>query len=194
MWATVRAATIGMVACLYITSCLSQQMAPSAVGLWERTDSSGRAEAWFRIYQCEGRYQGQIVRIFPQSGGDPSTWRCTKCDGDQKGSPVVGLVLIKGMERKGLRYEGGTILDPRDGSVYRALMELSPDGERLEVRGYLVIPLLGRSETWRRIGDSGDYHLPPTPPCSSRGIESRGSMSLAQARRAVCGKCSQTSR
>jgi uncharacterized protein (DUF2147 family) len=50
---------------------------------------------------------------FPKQ--DPSNWRCTECEGNQKDAPVLGLVFIKGMKRNGHRYEGGTILDPPDG-------------------------------------------------------------------------------
>ncbi len=76
---------------------------------------------------------------------------CTKCPGDQKNQPTLGLALIKGMQRKGRNYENGTILDPRDGSVYQARMELSPDGQKLMMRGYLGIDLFGQSQIWRRL-------------------------------------------
>jgi uncharacterized protein (DUF2147 family) len=67
---------------------------------------------------------------------------------------VVGLTLIKGMRKEGLEYRDGTILDPRDGSTYSALMELSPDGQTLTIRGYLGIPILGQSEVLRRAPDN----------------------------------------
>jgi uncharacterized protein (DUF2147 family) len=95
----------------------------------------------------------------------PESWRCTKCEGADKNAPVLGLALIKGMKRTGLKYEDGTILDPRDGTVYRALMQLSPDGKQLEVRGYLGIAMLGRSQMWKRLPDDAmDPPRPPAPP------------------------------
>jgi uncharacterized protein (DUF2147 family) len=126
----------------------------SAVGLWEQVDeSSGQAESWFRITERSGIYEGAIVKIFFKPGEDPN-WLCDKCQGAERGAPVLGMTLIKGMRRKGESYEDGTITDPRDGSVYRALMRLSPDGRKLEVRGYLGISLFGRSQVWNRLPDN----------------------------------------
>jgi uncharacterized protein (DUF2147 family) len=126
----------------------------TAVGLWEQVDeSSGKAESWFKISERSGVYVGNIVKIFFKPGEDEN-WMCDKCEGSEKGAPVLGLALIKGMQRNGLAYENGTIMDPRDGSVYRALMKLSPDGQKLEVRGYLGISLFGRSQVWNRLPDN----------------------------------------
>ncbi len=129
---------------------------PSAVGLWEQVDEkSGKAESWFRITEKNGVYQGQIVKIFPKPGEDPNEkWLCVKCEGEERNAPVLGLSLIKGMQRKGTSYENGTIMDPRDGQVYRALMKVSPDGKQLEVRGFLGFALLGRSQIWNRLPDN----------------------------------------
>ena len=66
----------------------------------------------------------------------------------------MGLTLIKGMRRNGLSYENGTVRDPRDGSVYRASMTVSPDGKKLEMRGYVGISLFGRSQVWNRLPDN----------------------------------------
>jgi uncharacterized protein (DUF2147 family) len=137
------------------TSLLAQARMPTAAGLWEKLDSSGQPEAEFQIMDCNGLYQGKIVKIFPRPGEeDPSTFRCTECEGEQKDAPVVGLTLVKGMRREGLDYRDGTILDPRDGSTYSALMELSPDGQTLSIRGYLGIPIVGESEVLHRAPDN----------------------------------------
>jgi uncharacterized protein (DUF2147 family) len=134
---------------------------PTAVGVWEQVDEvSGKPESWFRIVEKDGVYEGILVKGFPKPGEDPAGWRCTKCEGLEKDALVVGLTLIKNMTRSGLNYENGTIMDPRDGSVYRALMELSPDGKKLIVRGYLGIALFGRSQVWNRLPDNA---MDPAP-------------------------------
>jgi uncharacterized protein (DUF2147 family) len=133
---------------------------PSAVGLWEQVDEkSGKPESWFKIIERNGVYQGNIVKIFFKPGEDEN-WVCDKCEGDERGKPVLGLALIKGMQRTGMSYENGTIMDPRDGSVYSALMKISPDGQKLEVRGFLGISFLGRSQMWNRLPDNA---LAPAP-------------------------------
>jgi Uncharacterized protein conserved in bacteria (DUF2147) len=128
---------------------------PTAAGLWERVDSSGAPAAWFLILDCNGIYQGKMVKIFKASPGqNPADWRCTGCAGVQKNAPVIGLTFINGMKRNGLAYEGGSILDPRSGSVYSARMDLTPDGGTLRVRGYLGIEIFGQTETWWRLPDN----------------------------------------
>jgi len=140
---------------------------PSAVGLWEQVDEkTGQPESWFKIVERNGVYMGNIVKIFFKPGEDEN-WSCDKCEGNERGKPVLGLALLKGMQRQGLSYENGTIMDPRDGAVYRALMKLSPDGQKLEVRGYLGISLFGRSQVWNRLPESA--LAPPARPASKGG-------------------------
>jgi uncharacterized protein (DUF2147 family) len=136
----------------------------TAVGLWEQVDEkTSKPESWFRIAEKNGVYEGTIVKMFLKPGDDPN-WVCDKCEGDERGKPVLGLALIKGMQRNGNSYENGTIMDPRDGKVYRAIMTLSEDGQKLDVRGYLAIIILGRTQTWNRLPDSMLTPAPGRPP------------------------------
>jgi hypothetical protein len=113
----------------------------TAVGLWEQVDErTGRTQSWFKITERGGVYEGTLVQV------------SSTCEG--AGASFLGLTLIKGMRRNGNSYDNGTITDPRDGSLYSALMRLSPDRQKLEVRGYLAISLFGRSQIWNRLPDN----------------------------------------
>jgi uncharacterized protein (DUF2147 family) len=146
---------------------------PTAVGLWEQVDEkSGKAESWFKISERNGVYEGTIVKIFSKPGEDENMV-CDKCEGAERGAPVLGLKLIKGMRRNGMSYEDGTITDPRDGSVYRALMKVSPDGQKLEVRGYLGISLFGRTQVWKRLPDNAFTQADGARPATKGGAQKK---------------------
>jgi uncharacterized protein (DUF2147 family) len=61
------------------------------------------------------------------------------------------MTFLRGLRREGERYTGGEILDPDDGKTYRCTVTMIEGGKKLEVRGYIGIPLLGRSQVWQRM-------------------------------------------
>jgi len=143
----------------------------TADGLWQAIDhDSGQPSGWFLIRDRDGVYEGTIVRMFLKPGESPNVV-CDRCTDDRRNKPWLGLDIIRGMQRDGLSYTNGTILDPRYGRIYSANMTLAPDGQTLVVRGYLGISLLGQNQYWTRLPDSAfneiDPRFNPNPPSAA---------------------------
>lgn len=145
--------------CLTGHSVAAQE--PSATGLWQQIDSdTGKKRGWFVIAEHDGTYEGTIVKMFMDPGQDPNPI-CDKCTGDEQGKPWLGLTIIKGMERHGLDYGNGTIMNPIDGKKWSAEMHLSPDGQDLTVRGFLGISLFGMNQYWKRLPEANYHQIEP---------------------------------
>jgi uncharacterized protein (DUF2147 family) len=124
--------------------------APTPVGTWTTIDDvSQQPRALVRISEHDGVLSGRIVRLFREPGEDPDP-RCEKCDGARHDERVTGMTILWNVRRDGGDWNGGEILDPESGDVYRVTLHPADDGRTLEVRGYIGFPLLGRTQVWRR--------------------------------------------
>ncbi len=143
----------------------------SPVGLWQAVDDDTKQPTgWFLISEHDGIYDGIIAKMFLKPGQDPNAV-CDQCKDDRHNHPWLGLQIIRGLKQEGDKYVDGTILDPRDGKIYKAMMTVSPDGQTLTVRGYFGISLLGRNQYWTRLPDSAysmlDPSVNPNPPATA---------------------------
>ena len=111
----------------------------------------GREKGLVRIADENGVLFG---RIEGNLGANPPARRvCDLCSDDRKDKPLLGLVILRGVRQsrdEAGQWDGGDILDPDTGKVYRVRLHPKNGGKELEVRGYLGISLFGRTQTWIR--------------------------------------------
>ncbi len=118
-------------------------------GVWLTIDDkTGQTTGAVRIYAAGDGFNGRIDRVLdPKDAARP----CEPCKGDRHNQPLLGLEIIRGLRPDGKGGWGGAeIVDPDTGNIYSASAKLDGGGDRLILRGYLLISLLGRSQTWLR--------------------------------------------
>ena len=77
---------------------------------------------------------------------------CSKCEGPYKGKSLKGLTIVHGLKSTSANnYDGGTILDPNSGKTYKLKGSLTGGGDKLELRGFVGVSMLGRNQTWVRV-------------------------------------------
>jgi uncharacterized protein (DUF2147 family) len=124
------------------------------VGTWKQIDDvTGQPHSIVRITENDGVLSATIEKIMPtpeelaRDGAHPV---CGKCTGERQGKPIEGLNIMWGVKRDGEVWDGGQIIDPVSGKVYKVKLSLGDGGSKLNVRGYVGFSLLGRTQTWLR--------------------------------------------
>jgi uncharacterized protein (DUF2147 family) len=126
------------------------QMTP--LGAWHSIDDeTKKPKAVIRISaNASGALSGIVEKsLDPKPGAEPN---CDKCTDDRKGKPKIGMEIIRGGKKVDGKdvWEEGKILDPENGTDYRLRLTPVDGGKKLEVRGYVGTPMLGRTQTWIR--------------------------------------------
>ncbi|WP_397535012.1 DUF2147 domain-containing protein [Roseateles sp.] len=135
--------------CLFAQGAFAQS---SPVGLWKTIDDDGKTEkSLVRITESSGVLTGTIEKIFEAAKQDS---KCDKCTDDRKDKPVLGMQIIRGVKQDNddkLHWVGGEILDPNNGKTYKTRLKPVEGGKKIEVRGFIGMPMLGRTQTWIRV-------------------------------------------
>jgi uncharacterized protein (DUF2147 family) len=142
--------TLATLALLAAASLAQAQTTPA--GLWKTIDDDGKTEkSLVRIVDAAGVLSGKVEKIFDAAKQDA---KCDECSDARKGQPVLGMTIIQGVKANAAEaglWDGGEILDPNNGKTYKVRLKPVNAGKALEVRGYVGMPLLGRTQTWQRV-------------------------------------------
>ena len=144
---------MAILAALLLACCTGAALAQATpVGVWKTIDDKTKTErAQIRITEAGGVLSGKIEKLLAPDAKQDAV--CDKCGDDRKDKPLLGLEIVRGVKKAeaGEQWDGGTILDAAEGKVYKVRMTPVDGGKKLEVRGYVGMPLLGRTQTWIRI-------------------------------------------
>ena len=135
---------------ILIAICVSGNAQGSKIaGKWKTIDDKdGTAKSIVLIFKAtNGKYYGKIDKMFKDSEK-----LCVECEGANKNQPVLGMMIINDIIEKENKLTGGTILDPKNGKIYKCNLSLESGGDKLIVRGSLdKNGWIGRSQTWIRV-------------------------------------------
>lgn len=129
----------------FVTNGWSQSVA----GTWKTIDDEdGTVKSHVSIYEDNGKFYGKILKLI-----DPEQTICTACKGDKKDQPLVGMQIMWDLKHdEASKWKDGKIMDPKNGKEYKCKVELE-DKDTLKVRGFIGFSLLGRTQTWYRVGE-----------------------------------------
>lgn len=131
----------------FVLSLFSVMSFAQIEGKWKTIDDETKqAKSIVEIYKkSDGKYYGKVSQLLIK----PADPNCTSCKDDRKGKPILGLEIIRGLAKDGDEFTGGTITDPKTGKTYKCIITKS--GDKLNVRGYMGVSILGRTQVWQKV-------------------------------------------
>lgn len=123
----------------------------SPVGYWRTIDDqTHQPSSVVQITESNNKLYGRIVKIYPKNG-NKSDSICSKCPGDLHNKPVLGMTFMWDLVKDNDGWGKGKIMDPKTGKIYKCQIHLTDNGTKLQVRGFIGISLIGRTQTWERL-------------------------------------------
>ena len=122
--------------------------AQTIFGKWNsKNDDTGEVDSVIEVYEKDGKAYAKIIEIKDVNRQNSV---CDKCEGDNKNKKILGLNILTGLKKVGKEWSGGTILDPRNGKVYKCYIKLA-NKNKLKIRGYIGVSLFGKTAYWYRV-------------------------------------------
>jgi len=129
---------------LTITISVNSQ---SIFGKWHSTnEETGEIDSVIEVYKKQEKAFAKIIDI---KNSERKNAVCDLCKDKNKNKPILGLNILTGLEQDGEEWSGGTILDPRNGKVYKCYIHLVHKN-KLKIRGYLGLAVFGKTAYWQR--------------------------------------------
>jgi uncharacterized protein (DUF2147 family) len=129
---------------VFSTACYAQV---SIIGKWKTVDDhTGKERSIVDIFEKGGKVYGKITKLYREKSEDPDPI-CEECEesDDRYRKKIIGMEIIRDMKKAGNELSEGTIMDPKNGKIYRC--KIWVEGNELKVKGYLG-PFY-RTQTWQ---------------------------------------------
>ncbi len=110
-------------------------------GEWLKDDQSARI-------RLKVTRKNQLMGMITYVKDPKRTHDTNNPDASKHGRKLIGLVIIRGFSKNGDKWVGGTVYDSKTGKTYKGKIWL--DGDKLMMRGYVGVSLIGRTATWTR--------------------------------------------
>ena len=123
--------------------------ADKLVGVWE--PSHGKARV--KVEKIGTKFYGKIVWLKEPNNPETGKPKVDKNNPEEalRNTPLKGYRLLKDFIYKGNKeWSEGTIYDPENGSTYKCVIRMKDDNT-LEIRGYIGVEALGRTDVWKRL-------------------------------------------
>ena len=130
-----------------LTLCIGSLAFAQIEGKWKTIDDeTGKPKSIVEIFKkSDGKYYGKVIQLLIK----PADPNCSSCKDDRKEKPILGMEVIRGLKKNQNDFDGGTITDPKTGKTDKC--SIKREENRLIVRGYLGISLIGRNQTWHKV-------------------------------------------
>lgn len=131
----------------FVTTSFTQSK-DDILGKWISEHGSGKIEI---VKEGDG-FAGKLVWLKEPLNDEGKAKTDVHNPSDElKSRPVIGLEILKNFKHTGEgEYTDGTVYDPKSGKTYNCKMTLKSK-DKLEIRGFMGISLIGKSETWTRV-------------------------------------------
>jgi uncharacterized protein (DUF2147 family) len=132
---------------LFVGSAFAADTTP--IGKWRTFTDDKRPKSYVEIFDNNGTLSGKVVEIMISDKGPNPI--CDACEGERHNQPITGMTIMQDFKKTGDDlWEGGTIVKPQNGKVYKCKLHLIDGGKKLEVRGFLGFSFLGETQVWER--------------------------------------------